>query len=107
MTEPKAKRTPPGAGAGARRVRRLSATEVARGFSEVVNRVRYRNEVVIVERGGEPVCEIGPVAAASPFTGGDLVSLLRSLPSPAEEYFEAVEEGIREQPAAERIRWRR
>jgi prevent-host-death family protein len=88
-------------------VRRLSATEVARRFSDVVNRVRYQNEVVIVERGKEPVCEIGPVESASPFTGADLVALLRSLPPPGEEYLEAVAKGIRKQPTAQETRWRR
>ena len=102
-----AKRTPARARPGARRVRRLSATEVARRFSEIVNRVRYQNEVVIVERGKQPVCEIGPVAAASPFTGADLVALLQSLPSAPDGYLEAVEAGVRGQPAAQETRWRR
>jgi prevent-host-death family protein len=88
-------------------VRHLSATEVARRFSDVVNRVRYRNEVVIVERGKEPVCEIGPVKGTPSFTGADLVALLRSLPPPGKAYLEAVEDGIRSQPRAERARWRR
>jgi hypothetical protein len=72
-----------------------------------VNRVRYQNEVVIVERGKEPVCEIGPVEAAPTFTGADLVALLSSLPSSGEAYLEAVEEGIRSQPKAGETRWQR
>lgn len=96
-----------GVSGAVRRIRRLSATEVVRHFSDVVNRVRYRNEVVVVERGREPVCEIGPVETAPGFTGADLVDLLRSLPAPGEEYLEAVEEGIRRQPPAQETSWRR
>jgi hypothetical protein len=88
-------------------VRRLSATEVARRFSEVVSRVLYEKETVIVERGKEPVCEIGPVRAAVTFTGADLVGLLGSLPDPGEEYLEAVEATIQSQPPADETRWRR
>jgi len=39
----------------------ISATEAARRFSEILNRVRYRNESFVVKRGGAPVCEIVPV----------------------------------------------
>lgn len=39
----------------------ISATEAARRFSEILNRVRYRNESFVVKRGGVPVCEIVPV----------------------------------------------
>ena len=107
MAEAKPKRAPGATHGPARRVRRLSATEVARRFSDVVNRVRYQNEIVIVERGKQPVCEIGPVEAAPCFTGADLVALLRSLATPGEAYLQAVEEGIRSQPRAEKTRWRR
>jgi hypothetical protein len=40
----------------------ISATEAARTFSDILNRVRYRGEAFVVERGGEPVCRISPVA---------------------------------------------
>ena len=39
---------------------RISATETARRFSELMNRVRYRGESFVVERGGKPICEILP-----------------------------------------------
>ncbi len=107
MAKPKTKPSSMRRGSPGRRVRRLSTTQVARRFSDVVNRVRYQNEVVIVERGREPVCAIGPVQPASTFTGADLVALLRSLPSPGTAYLEAVKEGIRRQPRAEEGKWPR
>jgi antitoxin (DNA-binding transcriptional repressor) of toxin-antitoxin stability system len=39
----------------------ISATDAARRFSEILNRVRYRNETFVVRRGGVAVCEIVPV----------------------------------------------
>jgi antitoxin (DNA-binding transcriptional repressor) of toxin-antitoxin stability system len=59
---------------------RISATAAARSFSELMNRLRYRGESFIVERGGKPICEILPAAPAK-FSGSDLANLLRSLPS--------------------------
>jgi len=84
----------------------ISATDAARRFSEVVNRVRYRNETFIVKRGGEPVCEIVPVCTAA-FTGRELVELLRSLPHPDKDYLDAVEQHVRKQPSAEKSKWPR
>ena len=85
---------------------RVSATAAARGFSELLNRVRYRNESFIVERGGEPICEIVP---AKPRTakGRDLIGLLDRLPRPDDEYFETVREITRHQPKVRKSRWPR
>jgi prevent-host-death family protein len=84
----------------------ISATDAARRFSEVVNRVRYRNETFVVKRGGEPVCEIVPVRTAA-FTGRELVELLRSLPHPDKDYLDAVEQRARKQLRAEKSKWPR
>jgi hypothetical protein len=94
------------AGAGGH-LRRVSATEVSRNFSEMINRVRYNRETLLVERGGVSVCEIKPVYEGSSFTGSDLVDLLKSLPPPGEEYLDAVESGIKSHPKARETRWRR
>ncbi len=84
----------------------ISATEAARRFSEVLNRVRYRNETFIVKRGGEPICEIVPVRGVA-FTGRELVELLRSLPHPDKEYLDTIEKHVRRQPKAEKSKWPR
>jgi antitoxin (DNA-binding transcriptional repressor) of toxin-antitoxin stability system len=84
--------------------RRLSATEAVRNFSELLNRVRYRGETFIIERGGEAVGELRP--AASPrFAGADLLALLRSLPPVDEDYLKAVEEAARSQPPLQESPW--
>jgi len=83
----------------------ITATEAARRFSEVVNRVRYRNETFVVKRGGEPVCEIVPVQAS--FTGRELAGLLRSLPHPDKGYAKAVEKQVRGQSKKQKSKGQR
>ena len=83
---------------------RLSATEAARNLSELLNRARYRGESFIIERGGEPICELRPIQP-SPFTGADLVALLRSLPPIDEDYLETVELLQNEQPSLPESPW--
>ena len=73
----------------------VTATAAAKNFGAIVDRVRQDRAVYVVERGGTPVAEIGPVKARS-FTVRDFVELLRSdsMPRASEEYCRAVEEGI-------------
>ena len=90
-----------------RKQQRISATDLARGLSDVLNRVRYGNESFVVERGGRPVCEVRPSGYGSTFTGADLVDLLASVPSPGTEYLELVERNLERQPPAEKTSWNR
>lgn len=76
----------------------LSATEAARTFSDILNRVRYRGEAFIVERGGEPVCRISPVAGTRGFTATDLLRLLDIAPTPDPAYLDTVEALAKNQP---------
>jgi antitoxin (DNA-binding transcriptional repressor) of toxin-antitoxin stability system len=85
---------------------RIRATEAARRFSDVVNRVRYRGEAFVVVRGGEDMCRIGP-AAPPERTVRDLVELLRAAPRPDVEYSRAVQAAIRRQGRLPRSPWRR
>ena len=85
---------------------RISATEAVRSFSELMNRVRYRGESFLVERGGKPICEIHPAAPAK-FSGAELANLLRSLPKPDAEYLSIVEELVAKQPSAAKSGWQR
>ena len=91
--------------AGAR-ARRISATDAARTFSDLLNRVQYRGETVVVERGGRPICEIMP-AMPLRFTLTELVALLRSAPKPDAGYWDTLEKITRHQPLAEPSPWAR
>jgi antitoxin (DNA-binding transcriptional repressor) of toxin-antitoxin stability system len=88
-----------------RRVRRLTSTEVQRNFADVLNRVRYQGETIVVERGGEAVCEIIPPAWPRRFGWGDLATLIQSAGTAGEEWATAVERSIRNQPPAEFKKW--
>ena len=64
----------------------VTATEAAKNFGTIVDRVREERAVYVVERSGKPVAQIGPVETKV-FTLRDLADLLASTPK-------AVEEGI-------------
>ena len=86
--------------------RRVSATEAVRRFSDLLNRIRYRGETFVIERGGQTICELRP-AAPTLFTGADLAALLRSLPPVDEGYLATVEEITRDQPQLPESPWER
>jgi prevent-host-death family protein len=46
----------------------ISATELARRLGDVLGRVRYRGESFIVERNGEPIARLVPLATGSEST---------------------------------------
>ena len=90
----------------ARSARTISATQAARTFSDLLNRIHYRGEAFVIERGGEPVCEMSPIQPPR-FTGADVVSLLRSLPKPDREFWDDVEEATRQNATIPRSLWER
>ena len=73
----------------------VSATEAAKNFGALVDRVREQRHSYVIERGGTPVAQIGPIASLK-FTVRDFVELLELMPHPGEEYLEAVERGVAE-----------
>jgi antitoxin (DNA-binding transcriptional repressor) of toxin-antitoxin stability system len=88
--------------------KKISATEAARSFSDVVSRVRYQGEEFIVEKGGEEVCRISPMQGSRPArsTIGDFLRLLDELPPIDEGYRRAVTAVTRKQGKMPRSPWR-
>ena len=86
--------------------RAISATEAAKTLGSLVHRVREERAVYVIERGGTPVAQIGPVSAA-PCTLSDLVELLRDRPRLDERYLRAVEAGQKagNKPSVPRDPW--
>ena len=82
----------------------ISATKAARAFSELLDRVCYRGETFVIERGGELVCEMSHVKPLR-FTGTDFLTLLHSLPKPDPGFSDAVEETTRQEPAVPESPW--
>jgi antitoxin (DNA-binding transcriptional repressor) of toxin-antitoxin stability system len=56
-------------------MRRLSATDAARRFSDLLDQVEYEGETFVVERRGRAVASISPAAAVS---GRTVKELLRA-----------------------------
>src|SRR5574341_2496335 len=82
----------------------ISATVAARTFSELLDRVCYRGESFVIERGGEPVCEMSHVKPLR-FTGTDFAALLESLPKPDSSYWDSVEDATRQAPTIPESPW--
>ena len=87
---------------------RISATEAAKAFGKLVDRVRESRAVYIVERAGTPVAEIGPVATGS-CTVAEFLELLKSCGSLDGTYLDEVEAGIKawNRPSVPGDRWER
>ncbi len=85
---------------------RVTATEAARKFSEILNRVAYKGESFVVERSGRPVCEIRP-AEEEGISTQELVEILKSGPHPDKGYFDILEEITRNQPTVAPSPWER
>src|SRR4030095_13920814 len=84
----------------------ISATEAARTFSGLLDRVYYRGETFVIERGGEPVCEMSHVKPLR-FTGADFLTLLHSLPKPDPGFWDAVEDATRQESTVPKSPWER
>jgi antitoxin (DNA-binding transcriptional repressor) of toxin-antitoxin stability system len=86
---------------------KISATELARHLSDILNRVRYKGESFRVERNGEVVAEIRPTPSVRSLTWGEFVELWDRLPKPDPEFWNDVEEAHRlmNQPIQEPPAW--
>lgn len=71
---------------------KITATELARTLSDVLNRVRYRGERFVVERNGEVIAELGPVTHRPHMTVADLYELLNRLEWPDEDFANDLED---------------
>jgi antitoxin (DNA-binding transcriptional repressor) of toxin-antitoxin stability system len=65
---------------------RITATELARRVGDVLGRVRYRGDSFVVERNGEAVARVLPVAGASPASLAEALAAWRSAGEPEPEF---------------------
>jgi prevent-host-death family protein len=86
---------------------RVTATEAAKNFGELVDRVREAGIDVIVERQGRPMARIVSMSARR-CTMGDLVRWLEARRGPSDDYAAAVKAHIRaaNRPRVPSARWR-
>ena len=87
---------------------RVSATEAAKNFGRLVDRVREERATYGVERGGQPVAQIGPAERVA-FTVADFKALIGTLPAAGDGYPELVERVIarHNRPRVRRNPWDR
>lgn len=85
---------------------RVSATEAAKNFGGLVDRVRDTRVTYVVERGGSPVAQIGPVDQET-FTMAGFRALVESAPRLDEKYLVEVEQAVERhtRPRARRNPW--
>lgn len=86
-------------------MRRITATQAARNFSQILDQVRFRGESYIVERNGEPICRIEPSGYASRVTVTELRALLASTPPPDDTFARDVAAIQKSQPRLPRSPW--
>ena len=77
---------------------RITATQLAKSLSDVLNRVRYRGERFVVERNGQPVATLGPAAIPGVRTLREAVARLKNVPRPDDKFADDLEEIQRSQP---------
>lgn len=85
---------------------RISSTRAAREFSDLLNRVKYRGEHFVIERGGEPVADLVPhEAPRSPLTLAGFFELLKSAPKPDPDFWTDLEDIRANQPPMPEDPW--
>ena len=71
---------------------KITATELARNLSTILNRVRYRGERFRVERNGEVVAILAPTEERKAITWGEFIKLWEELPRPDDKFADDLEE---------------
>jgi prevent-host-death family protein len=87
----------------------IAATDAAKNFGELVDRVREEGATYVIERHGRPVAQIGPVQTQERKTLRDLIEALQAAPKLDEEVLRYIEEGIEffNRPEVPKNRWER
>ncbi len=71
---------------------KITATELARSLSDILNRVRYRGERFVVERNGEVIACLSPATPPKEMTWEKFIMGIRELPQVDEDFGKDIEE---------------
>ena len=87
----------------------VAATDAAKNFGRLVDRVREAGATYVIERHGRPVAQIGPVKTEEPKTLRNLIDAIQAAPKLDEEVLRYIAEGIAiyNKPEVPRNRWER
>lgn len=84
---------------------RITATELAKGLSDILNRVRYRGDSFVVERNGEDVAVLRPSGPSLGITMREAARRLDSLPSAGADFADDLEVMQAAQPPVGASAW--
>lgn len=70
----------------------ITATQLARGLSDVLNRVRYRGESFLITRNGDPVAKIEPAGSPKGITWEEFARRIAPLWPPDDRFAEDLEQ---------------
>jgi hypothetical protein len=73
----------------------IAATEAAKSFGRLVNRVSETRATYVIERGGTPVAKIGPIETKDSTVGALMDALRAAAPAFDDEYAARVERNVR------------
>jgi antitoxin (DNA-binding transcriptional repressor) of toxin-antitoxin stability system len=83
----------------------ITATELAKRLSDVLNRVKYRGERFVVQRNGETIATIAPAKGQPATTARELIARVGDLPFPGEGFGDDVEAAQAAQELEEMPEW--
>jgi prevent-host-death family protein len=83
----------------------ITATELSKRLSDVLNRVKYRGERFVIQRNGETVATIVPVIQRPGITVKELVARIGDLEMPGDGFADDLEAVQAEQGIAEFPEW--
>ncbi|MGH2617974.1 MAG: hypothetical protein ACRDJC_22325 [Thermomicrobiales bacterium] len=83
----------------------ISATELARRLSDILNRVKYRGERFAIQRNGETLATLAPRTAASGTTWAEFTAKVRNLEFPGDGFADDIEAIQAAQGLAEMPEW--
>lgn len=83
----------------------ITATELSKNLSDVLNRVKYRGERFLIQRNGTTIATLGPPRSQPTITWGEFLALYPNLPRPDEDFADDLEAIQAEQGLAEVFEW--
>ena len=83
----------------------ISATELSRRMSDVLNRVKYKGERFVVRRNGEDIAVLLPLRHKPGITARELIAQVGNLKFPGGGFADALEAAQAAQPPAEMPEW--
>jgi len=83
----------------------ISATELSKRMSDILNRVKYRGERFVIQRNGESMAVLQPADLRTGITVSELVARVGDLKVPDDGFAENLEAVPAEQGFAEITEW--